>query len=91
MDTTTLKNFAQAARRQLLAQVGARRLVGSVRPQQGRQRIAAMGAVVFDGQIGQQRPDLISLERSYRLAVEGCVESAKQKQRKPCHKHLCRQ
>ena len=58
-----------------LAQIAARCRLGPIRPQQTSQRLAPVGAIRFNGQIGQQRPCPVGGEGG-RLVVQRCLEGA---------------
>ena len=61
---------------QRLAQVGARRVVGQLGPQQAHQGIALMGAVGLDRQVSQQRPRLVVAESGSHLPVQQNLNGA---------------
>ena len=70
---------------QCVAQVGARRAVRPVGPQQAGQRIALMGPIALDGQEGQQGAYAIRLEFSHRSVVDENLETTEECQSQPGH------
>jgi len=71
---------------QSLSQVGARRSIVLLRPQQRGQRGAAMRPAGLDGQVGQQRTSLFARERAYWLVAQRGLEATKQGQLESRHR-----
>jgi hypothetical protein len=66
-------------------QIGAGRTFRPVGPQQPGQLLAAMGPIGFDGQIGQEGPDLVRLKACDRFAIQRYLERAKETDQQTGH------
>ena len=58
-----------------VAQIAEGVAIGPIGPEQPGQRLAAMRPVGLDGQIGQERADLVGLEVRHRAIVQADVET----------------
>ncbi len=74
-----------------VAQVAERSPVGPIGPQQAGQYLAAVHAVRFHGQVGQQRPDLGGFKARDRFPVQCDPEKPQQEKRKVGHRSCPRE